>query len=189
MAVYEVSDFRNGLKVEYEGIPYEVSYFQHVKPGKGNAFTRTKLRNLVTGNLQEFTFKSGEKFQIPDMEQREMNYMYADSDGYNLIDNVNFEQIVISKAQLGDKSDFLQEGITLQVLFYKGKPLDIELPNFVTVEIVEADPDVRGDTVSGSFKKAKIATGRVVDVPMFISAGEKVKIDTRDGRFVERVNK
>ncbi len=186
--MYNTTDFRRGLKIEYKGEPYEIAEFQHVKPGKGAAFVKTRMRNLLTGNILDINFRSGDKFEKPDLEEREMQFLYFDNDGCWFMDNQTYDQVSISRESLGEKTGYLQEGVNVTILFYRGKAIDIELPNFVELRIVETEPGVRGDTVSGGSKPAKLETGVVVNVPLFISRGDVVKIDTRTGEYVERVS-
>jgi len=186
--MYETGDFRKGLKIEFEGSPYVIVDFQHISPGKGAAFTRTKMKNLLTQNSIERNIRSGEKVGIPDMEERQYQYMYADNDGYHLMDQKNFEQIQLSDAEVGDRKNYFQEGAQIGVLFYKGKPITVEVPNFVVLTITETQPGIRGDTVSGGGKPATLETGAVVQVPMHLNEGDKIKIDTRDNSYLEKVN-
>ncbi|MCC6277236.1 MAG: elongation factor P [Oligoflexia bacterium] len=187
--VYEVSDFRKGLKVEIEGQPWVVVDFQHVKPGKGNAFTRTKLKNLMTGANLEVTFKSGEKFNIPDVVQKEMQFLYKDDNGFSFMDTTNYEQIHLSPENVGDAANYLIENLTVYILFFNGKAIGIDLPNSVVLKIMETDPGVRGNTVSGGSKPAKLETGAVVQVPLHLREGDMIKVDTRTHMYIERVNK
>jgi len=185
---YRTTDFRKNLKLEIEGKPYIIVDFQHINPGKGSAFVRTKLRNLETSQVLERTFKVGiDVFQVPDLDQKEVEYTYSDADGYNFIDQSNFESIHLNIEQVADNKDYLQEGIKLFILFYNGRPIDIELPNFVNLKVVQTDPGLKGDTASGGMKKAVMDTGLQINVPLFIKEGEVLKIDTRTGEYVERV--
>jgi elongation factor P len=184
----DTSQIRKGLKLEYEGQPYQVIDFQHVSPGKGAAFTRTKMKNLMTQNIIERSFRSGEKLETPDTEDRQMQFMYKDNEGYHLMDQKNYEQIAFSEEQMGDRKNYLQEGINVAVLFYKGRPITIEVPNFVELKIVTTDPGLRGDTVSGGGKPAILETGLKLTVPLHLNEGDKIKVDTRDGNYVEKVN-
>jgi len=187
--IYEVSDFRRGLKIEYEGQPYTVVDFQHVKPGKGNAFTRTKLKNLMTGSNLEKTFKSGEKFNIPDIMQKEMQYLYKDEAGFHFMDTSNYEQLQLTPEAVGEASLYLIENLTINILFFNGKSIGLDLPNTVVLKIVETDPGVRGNTVSGGSKPAKLQTGAIVTVPLHMSEGDTIKVDTRTHQYIEKVNK
>src|ERR1700678_1935854 len=188
-AVYEVSDFRKGLKVEIDGVPWVIVDFQHVKPGKGNAFTRTKLKNLMTGVNLEKTFKSGEKFNIPDMVQKEMQFLYKDDNGFNFMDTGNYEQIQLSAENVGDAANYLIENLTINILFFNGKAIGLDLPNSVVLKIVETDPGVRGNTVSGGSKPAKLQTGATVQIPLHLKEGDLIKVDTRTNQYNEKMNK
>lgn len=188
-AVYEVSDFRKGLKVEIDGVPWVIVDFQHVKPGKGNAFTRTKLKNMITGSNLEKTFKSGEKFNIPDVVQREMQFLYKDESGFHFMDNTNYEQIVLTPDNVGDASNYLIENLTVLMLFFNGKAIGLDLPNSVVLRIQETDPGVRGNTVSGGSKIAKMETGAQISVPLHLSEGDLIKVDTRTNQYIEKMNK
>ncbi len=185
--MYSTTDFRRGLKIEYKGEPYEIIDFQHVKPGKGAAFVKTRMKNLLTGNVLDINFRSGDKFPKPDLEEREAQYLYSDGEGYWFMDVETYDQFSIPAANLGEKAGYLQEGIQVKILFYRGNAIDIELPNFVELKVVETEPGVRGDTVSGGSKPAKLETGLVVNVPLFINEGDIIKIDTRTGEYVERI--
>lgn len=185
--MYETGDFRKGLKIEFEGSPYVITDFQHISPGKGAAFTRTKMKNLLTQNTIERNIRSGEKVGVPDMEERQYQYMYADNDGFHLMDQKNYEQIQLSEKEVGDRKNYFQEGAQISVLFYKGKPITVEVPTFVVLTITETQPGIRGDTVSGGGKPATLETGAVVTVPMHLNEGDKIKIDTRDDTYIEKV--
>jgi len=185
--MYSTNQFRRGLKIELDGEPYNITYFQHVKPGKGNAFVRTKLKSMISGNVIERTFKSGEKVGKPDLEQNKVQYLYKDGESYNFMDLQTYEQFGVQSEQLGNATLFLKENIDVELLFYNGSAIGIELPMFIEFEITQTDPGVRGDTVSGSTKPASIETGAVIQVPLFIEEGENIRIDTRDGSYVERV--
>ncbi|OGL42497.1 MAG: elongation factor P [Candidatus Schekmanbacteria bacterium RBG_13_48_7] len=181
------SDFRNGLKIEYEGEPFVIVDFQHVKPGKGTAFVRTKFKNLKTGLVLERNFRSGDKFEIPDIEELEMQYLYADGDQYCMMDQQNYEQRYLSKDQLGDSRLFMKENCVVKILFYRGEPIGVDLPTFVELEIVKSEPGIKGDRASGATKQAELSTGATVLVPLFINEGDVIKIDTRTGQYIERV--
>ena len=185
--MYQTTDFRKGLKIELEGKPYLIVEFQHVNPGKGSAFVRTRLRNLETNQVIEKTFKAGvETAGRPDMEEREMEFNYSDMDGFNFMEQSTFEMIHLSNEQVGDYKNYLQEGIKVFVLYYNGRPIAIEVPNFVNLKVVSTDPGLKGDTASGGSKKAIMDTGLQVNVPLFIKVGEILKIDTRTGEYIER---
>lgn len=181
------SEFRNGVKIELDGEPFIIVEFQHVKPGKGGAFVRTKLRSLKTDNVIDRTFRSGEKLEEPDVEEREMQYLYSTEGQYFFMDTQSYEQIFILEEHLGDRRNFLKENMEAKIIFYKGKPLSVELPIFVELKIVKTDPGIRGDTATGGTKVATLETGANVKVPLYIEEGAVVKVDTRSGEYVERV--
>ena len=185
--MYETSDLRNGLKIEMDGQPYTVTYFQFVKPGKGTAFTRTKLKSLLTGNVLDRTFRSGEKLQPADIEERSMQYLFDDGSGRVFMDTETYNQINIENTVLGDDAKWLVAEMEVRVLFWRGNPINIDLPNFVEMEITYCEPGVRGNTAQGATKVAELAGGASVNVPLFVEQGEVIKIDTRTGSYVERV--
>jgi len=161
--------------------------FQHVKPGKGGAFVRTKLKNLRSGNVIDRTFRSGEKLDTPELEEKKMQYLYAaDKDRY-FMDTASYEQIALDEDQLGDNISYLKENMEIKVLYYKGRPINIEIPMFVELAITQTEPGVRGDTASGGSKPATLETGAVIKVPFYLNEGDIVKVDTRTGTFIERV--
>jgi elongation factor P len=186
---YATNQFRKGLKVQIDGIPYEIVDFQHVSPGKGRAFTRTKIKNMLNQNVTEKTITSGDKLEGADTEEREMQYLYRDAAGYNFMNNANYEQVTLSGDQLGPNKDFLQENIVIKVMYFNERPIGVELPTFVVLKIVETDPSFRGDTVTGGSKPAKLETGAVVAVPFHLKEGDLIKVDTRDYSYVEKANK
>ncbi|MDD3580654.1 MAG: elongation factor P [Desulfobacca sp.] len=185
--MYTTTDFKKGLKIEIDGTPYIIVDFLHVKPGKGGAFVRTKIKNLITGRVLEQNFRSGEKFERPDLQEKSMQYLYPEGDSYCLMDNETFEQLSLTAEQMGDSRNFLQDNINMQVLFYKGQPIGVELPTFVELAVAHTEPGVRGDTASGATKPATLETGAQIQVPLFIEEGDVVKIDTRTGAYIERV--
>jgi elongation factor P len=187
--MYSTSDFRKGLKIVYKGEPYIIVDFLHVKPGKGGAFVRTKLKNLITGKILEETFRSGERVEVPDIEEREMQYLYESGGSFCFMDMESFEQYFLTADQLGESRYFLKENLIVKVLFYKKRPAAVELPFFVSLVVVKTEPGVKGDTVSGGTKPATLETGAIIQVPLFINEGDVVKIDTRTGEYIERVNK
>ena len=184
--MYSTGDFRNGLKIEFEGEPYVIVYFQHVKPGKGGAFVRTKMKNLKTGSVLEHTFRSGDKVNKPDLEEREMQFMYKTGNQYHFMDTGSYEQIYLDEDHVGDYGNYLIENLSVKILFYRGEPIGIDLPIFIVLRIVESEPGVRGDTVSGGSKPAKLESGAVVQVPLFLDVGDRIKVDTRTGTYIER---
>jgi elongation factor P len=185
--MFSTSDFRRGLKIEIEGTPYAIVEFQHVKPGKGGAFVRTKLKNLVTGGVVDKTFRASEKVGKPDLEEKSMQYLYSEGSEHYFMDNETYEQTFLTGDQLSDSKNFLQENITISVLLYQGKPIGVELPIFVELKITKTEPGVKGDTASGGTKPATVETGAVIQVPLFLNEGDKIKIDTRTGGYIERV--
>jgi elongation factor P len=186
-SVYPTNEFKKNVKLEIDGIPFQIVDFQHVSPGKGSAFTRTKLKNLLNGNVIERTFKSGDKVPAANIELKDMQYLYKDSDGFNFMNTENFEQIVISAEQIGEQALFMQDNMQVQVMLYNDKPINVELPTFVELVVTKTDPAFKGDTVTGGTKPATLETGAVVNVPFHISEGDKLKIDTRDSTYVEKV--
>jgi elongation factor P len=181
------NDIRPGKAVVIDGNPHQVLEFLHVKPGKGAAFVRTKLRNLATGGNLERTFRAGEMLPVANIEKRGMQYMYEASGEYNFMDQETFDQVVLSKQQLGDSTKWLKEGMQVEVLFFEEtKVIGVDIPNMVELEVVETDPGVRGDTATGGSKPAKMETGAIVGVPFFINQGEKIRIDTRTGEYLGR---
>ncbi len=185
--MYTTSDIRKGLKIELDGKPFIIIDFLHVKPGKGGAFVRTKLKNMETGQVLDKTFRSGERLTPADLTEREMQYLYQDQDGYHFMDNSTYEQIFLTEDQLGDAKNFLQDNLNIKVLFFNDKPIGIELPTTVNLRVERTDPGVKGDTASGGTKPATLETGLVVQVPLFINEGDILKIDTRSGQYIERV--
>lgn len=185
--MYETSDFKKGLKIMVEGKPYVIVDFQHVKPGKGNQFTRTKLRNMLTGQNLESTFKSGEKFEVPNVENKEMSFLYKDESGYNFMSQETFEQITMSEDDLGESKYYLTENLKVVILFYNEKAVACDVPKAVNLKVAKADPGIKGDRVTGATKPATMETGLVVNVPLHINEGDVLRIDTAEGAYVERV--
>jgi elongation factor P len=185
--MYSTAEFRKGLKIEIEGKPYLIVDFQHVKPGKGGAFVRTKLKNMINGRVTDQTFRSGEKVGRPDMEEKEMQYLYREGDNFVFMDNVTYDQIYLSKDQIGEQVQFLQENIIIKLLYFNREPLGLELPNFVELAVTATEPGFKGDTATGGNKPATLETGTVIQVPLFISEGDRIRVDTRTGNYMERV--
>jgi len=183
------AEFRNGLKIEIDGEPYVIVDFQHVKPGKGGAFVRTKIKSLKSGNVIDRTYRSGEKVDIPELEEKSMQYLYAADKDRVFMDTSNYEQISLNEKQLGESINYLKENMEIKVLYHKGQPINIDIPMFVELTISKTDPGVRGDTASGGSKPATMETGAVVKVPFYLNEGDIIKIDTRTGTFIERVKK
>lgn len=187
--MYETADFKKGLKVLMDdNYPYAIVDFQHVKPGKGNQFTRTKLRNLVTGQLLEKTFKSGEKFGVPNVENKEMTFLYLDDNGFNFMDQTSFEQICMHRNEVGETSNYLIENLVVNILFFNERAITVEVPKAVHLKVVQTDPGLKGNTVTGGSKPATLETGLVVTVPLHINEGDVLRVDTTTGDYVERVS-
>ncbi|BBB92904.1 MAG TPA: elongation factor P [Methylomusa anaerophila] len=180
------NDFRTGVTIEIDGDVWQVVDFQHVKPGKGAAFVRAKLKNVRTGAVVERTFNAGEKLPKAHVERREMQFLYESDDMFNLMDNETFEQISLTENQLGDAKKFLKENMNIAVQFFQGIVIGVDLPMSVELRVVETDPGIRGDTATGGTKPAKLETGHVVRVPLFIEVGEVLRVDTRTGEYIER---
>jgi elongation factor P len=185
--VYDTSEFRNGLKIEIDNEPFEIIEFQHVKPGKGSAFVRTRIRSLISGRTLEPTMKSGDKVGKPDIDERQMQFLYKEGTDYHFMDQKDFEQTFVPELALGVAKNYLIDGLNAAILFYKGKAIDVKLPNAVDLKVVKCDPGVRGDTVSGAMKPATLQTGYTLNVPLFINEGDTLKIDTRTGEYLTRV--
>lgn len=184
--MYTTSDFRRGLRIEFEGQPYQMTEFQHHKPGKGAAVTRTKLKNMVTGQVIDPTFRSGDKVKKPDIEEKPAQFLYAADGTYHFMDPASYDQFEISKDVLGEATSYLIDNMDVDVLFFEGRAISIELPNHVVLEVTSCDPAVKGDTVQGATKPAVLQTGHKCMVPLFIQEGVKLKIDTRTGEYIER---
>lgn len=189
MSMYETSDFRRGLKIEMKGDPWVIVDFQHVNPGKGAAFTRTKIRNMRTGQVLEQNIKSGDKVAKPDVEEREMQYLYRDAEGFHFMDTVSYEQIALQSEDVGDVVNYLVENNNIQVIFFQGKAISVDAPNHVELTVVETQPGIRGDTATGGTKPAKLQTGLVVNVPFHINEGDVLRIDTRENVYLDRVSR
>ncbi len=181
-----VNDFRTGLTILVEGNLYRVLDFQHVKPGKGAAFVRSKLRNLRNGNVVEKTFRAGEKVEKAMVENRKMQYLYAQGDEHVFMDMESYDQITLTAAQIEDELKYLLENMELHIQSYQGEMIGIELPNTVTLVVAETEPGIKGDTASGGTKPAKMETGLMVNVPFFVNEGDKLIINTTDGSYVSR---
>ncbi len=183
------TEFRNGLKIEIDGEPYVIVEFQHVKPGKGGAFVRTKFKSLKSGNVTDKTFRAGEKVDVPNLEEKTMQYLYAADKDRIFMDTSTYEQVSMNEKQLGDSINYLKENMEIKVLYHKEQPINIEVPMFVELAISKTDPGVRGDTASGGSKPATLESGAVIKVPLYLNEGDFVKVDTRTGTFIERVKK
>lgn len=189
MEMYETREFRKGLKVEHNGEPYSIVDFQHHNPGKGASLTRTKIRNLRTGALLEITVKSGDKLAKPELENKSMQFLYKDGTDFHFMDTNSYEQVSLTEQEVGDNKYYIQENDVIKVLYFEGKPIAIETETFAILAVTETQPGIRGDTAQGGNKPATLSTGLVVTVPLHINEGDMLKIDTRDGNYVEKVNK
>lgn len=180
-------DFRNGLTFEYDGNVYQVVEFQHVKPGKGAAFVRTKMKNVMTGGVVERTFNPTEKVEPARIERKEMEYLYEDSGLYYFMDQETYEQIPLGQDQLGDALKFVMENMTVKILSYKGNVFAVEPPTFVEMKVIATEPGVKGNTATNVTKPATVESGAVITVPMFVNEGDAIRIDTRTGEYMERI--
>jgi elongation factor P len=184
----DVSELRKNAKVELDGQPYVVTEFQFVKPGKGQGLYKCKLKNMITGSVLDRTWRSGEKLEAANVESKKMQFLYASAEGFTFMDNQTYEQIELSGDVVGDDKDYLLDNLECEVLLYNERPVGVSLPSHIVMEITETEPGVKGDTATNVTKSATVQTGLQVQVPLFIKQGEKVKIDTRTGAYVERVN-
>ncbi len=180
------NDFRTGVTIEIDNHVWQIVDFQHVKPGKGAAFVRAKMKNIQTGAVVERTFNAGEKLPRAHVDRRDMQYLYESDGQFNFMDNENFEQITLNDSQLGNAKNFLKENMTIAIQMFHGTVIGVELPFSVELQVVETDPGIRGDTATGGTKPAKVETGYVVKVPLFINEGDVLRIDTRTGEYLER---
>ena len=185
----QTTDIRKGLKIQIDGVPFHVVEHQFVKPGKGQSFTRCRIRNLTNGNVVERTWKSGESVELADVETRKMTYSWMESDTYVFMETTTGEQIHVEKNKLGDESRFLNEGLDCEVTLYNGNAIAVDLPPNVIMQVASSEPGIKGDTASGATKPATLTSGAVVNVPLFIKEGEWIKVDTSTGQYQERVNK
>lgn len=185
--MYATQDFRKNLKIDYEGSLWIITEASHVKPGKGVAFVKTRIKNMIDGRVLQINFRSGDKVGKPDVQERTMQALYSDGESWHFMDTANYDQVAIRIEDLGDEALFLQENANVEVLFYNNRPVGVQLPNFVELLITECDPGVRGDTAQGGTKPATVETGAVIQVPLFVENGETLKIDTRTGEYVSRV--
>lgn len=181
------NEFKKGVYIELDGVPFQILEFQHVKPGKGNAFVRTRIKNLVNNNVLEKTFKSGDRCEEPQLETKRMQYLYKDGSGYQFLDLESYEQALLEEAAVGDNKNYLIENLEIEVLYFRNRPIALEIPNFVNMQITYCEPAIKGDTVSGGGKPATLSTGLVISVPYHIKQGDMLKIDTRTGQYVEKV--
>ncbi|MHC1698120.1 MAG: elongation factor P [Geobacteraceae bacterium] len=185
--MYSVADLRKGLKITLDGDPYLVIAFDFVKPGKGQALYRTKMKNMINGTILDRTYRSGETFEPAFLEERTMQFLYKEDNHYCFMDNQNFEQISISEDAIGDAKNFMIDNIEAEILLFKDKPIGVSLPNFVNLRVTQTDPWLKGDTTGSDSKPATVETGYVLRVPPFIEEGELITIDTRTGEYSTRV--
>ena len=189
MASYDTSDIRKGLKVMLDGNPFTVVEFQFIKPGKGAAFTRTKLKNLLTGGVIERNLRSGEKLEPANVETKSMQYLYKEGDSFVFMDTSTYDQVHIPDETIGDDARLMPEQIVVEVLFFNERAVGVTLPNFIEQKVLATEPGFRGDTATGVTKPAQISTGASINVPLFINEGDTIKIDTRTGEYIERVGR
>ena len=180
-------DFRKGVTVEIDGNVWSIADFQHVKPGKGAAFVRTRLKNVMTGAVLERTFSPTDKYPRAHIESKEMQYLYTDGELYYFMDTETFEQLPLNASEVEDAIPFIRENTNVSIRFYKGKAFSVEAPNFVELKITECEPGVRGDTATGTTKPATLETGFKINVPLFVNEGDSIRVDTRTGEYMERV--
>ena len=179
-------DLRPGMKIEVDGVPFVVTDYQWVKPGKGGAFNRTKLKNMRSGAIVERTFRTEEKLPAAELEEKRVQFLYQSGDEFHFMDTETYEQFFLSEEQLGDARKYLKEEMVVTIVSHRGSPLMVEVPTFVELAVAETDPGVRGDTASGGSKPAPLETGAVIQVPLFINVGDRLRVDTRTGTYIER---
>ena len=187
MATITAGELRKGLKLEIDGDPYLIVDFEFSKPGKGQALYRCRLRNMINGSQFDRTYRSGDKFNTADLEEQDYQFLYSQGDDYHFMNTTSYEQIEMNVEQVGDAVHYLTENLMVSMLLFQGRPIGINLPNFVNLKVVRSDPGIKGDTASGSTKPATLETGFTIQVPLFVEEGENLKIDTRNGAYVERV--
>ncbi|MCP4606349.1 MAG: elongation factor P [Proteobacteria bacterium] len=185
----EVGELRKGTKLVLDGDPWTIVEYQFVKPGKGQALYKCKMKNMISGALVDRTYRSGEKFEKADMEESKMQFLYTDGDDFHFMNTQSYEQFTMSTDQVGDAANYLYENLDVDMLFYNGQPMGLTLPNFVILQIEKSDPGIKGDTASNTTKPATVTTGYTIQVPLFLDEGEWIKVDTRTGGYVERVKK
>jgi elongation factor P len=185
--MYQASDLKKNLRIKMDNEPFIITEFNFVKPGKGQALYRCKLKNMITGSQFERTFRSADNFESADLQEKKMQYLYQEEGKYCFMDNVSFEQVFLTAEQVGDAKNFMIDNIEASVLFFEDRPLGITLPNFVDLVVTEADPWAKGDSVTGNTKPVKVQTGYMILVPTFIEEGEKIRVDTRTGEYLTRV--
>jgi elongation factor P len=185
--MYSASDLRKGLSIKIDNEPYVITEFNFVKPGKGQALYRSKLKNMITGSQFERTFRSVDVFEPADLQEKKMQYLYKEDDKYCFMDNETYEQVFLAADQVGDAKNYLIDNIEVQILFFEDKPLGMSLPNFVDLVVIKADPWAKGDSVYGKMKPVTLQTGYQIQVPTFVEEGEKIRVDTRSGEYLTRV--
>lgn len=185
--MYTASDLKKGLKLQIDGQPYIVVDFSFSKPGKGQALYRTKMRNMVNGNMFDRTYRSGDKFHKAELAERAMQYLYSQGEEYIFMDNQNYEQITVSKEQLGDTLNFMIDNMDVQILLFEGRPIGVTLPNSVNLRVIKADPWAKGDTSGSDSKPVTLETGFVIQVPPFVNENDLIQVDTRTGSYMTRV--
>ena len=185
---YDTSDFRNGLKILVDRAPYQMVYFQFVKPGKGTAFTRTKLKNMITGSVIDRTYRTGEKVEAAEIEEANMQFLYEDGEYHHFMNTEDYSQVQVPSDAIESEAKFLTENLTVDILFFEGKAISVGLPNFIESKITYCEPGVRGNTATGAVKPAELECGATVNVPLFVEQGETIKVDTRTGEYVSRVS-
>jgi elongation factor P len=185
--MYDTSDIRKGLKVLMDGNPWVVVEFQFIKPGKGAAFTRTRFKNLMTGQVLEKNIRSGEKLEPADVEERKATFLYREGDHFVFMDSGSYEQVHVTEEVVSDAAGIMPDNIEVELLFWNDRPVGLTLPTFIELEVVEAEPGVRGDTATGATKGARVSTGATIAVPLFVNTGDVIRIDTRTGHYLERV--
>jgi elongation factor P len=189
VTMWSTTDFRKGLKLEIDGEPFVIVDFQHVKPGKGGAFVRTRIKSMTSGRVLDKTYRSGEKVDKADMETCDVQFLYMEGETYIFMNTSSYEQISMNPDQLGDATKYLKDSMVVELLLHNGNPLSVDLPTFVELEVTKAEPGMKGDTASGAQKPVFLETGLQVNVPLFINEGDVLKIDTRTATYAEKVNK
>jgi elongation factor P len=187
--IVDTTEFRKGLRILQDNEPFTIVEFQHVKPGKGGAFVRTRMKSLITGNVLDKTFRSGDKAEVPDIEEKQMQFLYKEGANYHFMDEATYDQIFVEEQNLGDTKNYLKEGMVITILFYKGRTIGVDMQNFVILTIAQTEPGMKGDTAQNATKPAILETGYTVQVPLFVEEGDTVKVDTRTGQYIERVQK
>ena len=189
MGVVETNQFHKGLKIEYDGEIWEIIEYRHSKMAQRSAVMKTKIKNVVTGAVQEKSFRSGDAFKVPDMERKNMQFLYKDEIGFHFMDSETYDQHSISKEQVGEAADYIKEQQEVSVLYYNDELMGVELPTAVELVVTETEPGVKGDTVTGGTKPATLESGATIQVPLFIDIGDEIKVDTRTGEYLERLKK